>query len=159
MDEDLPAVLLVGGGEGMGPVEATARALGQSLYDANTGKVIGQLVVVCGRNKRLVKKLEAMNWNIPVKVWVPNAQIFCTFGHHHVMWMFFPHIVNKYINLRSVLHSWLWCCHYHVQINGFVTNMSEWMAASDCIITKVVSTRFLPFKCLKISSRPEISWF
>lgn len=68
MDEDLPAVLLVGGGEGMGPVEATARALGQSLYDANTGKAIGQLVVVCGRNKRLVKKLEAMNWNIPVKV-------------------------------------------------------------------------------------------
>lgn len=88
MDESLPAVLLVGGGEGMGPVEQTARALGQSLYDANTGKAVGQLVVVCGRNKRLVKKLEAMNWNIPVK------------------------------------------------INGFVTNMSEWMAASDCIITK-----------------------
>lgn len=68
MDESLPAVLLVGGGEGMGPVEQTARALGQSLYDANTGKAVGQLVVVCGRNKRLVKKLEAMNWNIPVKV-------------------------------------------------------------------------------------------
>jgi len=68
MDEDLPAVLLVGGGEGMGPVEATARALGQSLYDANTGKAIGQMVVVCGRNKRLIKKLQQMQWNIPVKV-------------------------------------------------------------------------------------------
>lgn len=90
MDEDLPAVLLVGGGEGMGPVEATARALGQSLYDANTGKAIGQLVVVCGRNKRLVKKLEAMNWNIPVKVSTSrNAQLSCcTFGHHQVIWIF-----------------------------------------------------------------------
>lgn len=68
MDEELPAVLLVGGGEGMGPVEATARALGQSLFDANTGKAIGQMVVVCGRNKRLVKKLEQMQWSIPVKV-------------------------------------------------------------------------------------------
>eukprot|EP00249_Psilotum_nudum_P020050 c27537_g1_i1 orf=3-1175(-) len=29
MDEDLPAVLLMGGGEGMGPVEATAKALGE----------------------------------------------------------------------------------------------------------------------------------
>lgn len=68
MDQNLPAVLLVGGGEGMGPVEATARELGQSLYDANTGKAIGQMVVVCGRNKRLVKKLEQLQWNIPVKV-------------------------------------------------------------------------------------------
>ncbi|XP_024404076.1 probable monogalactosyldiacylglycerol synthase, chloroplastic [Physcomitrium patens] len=88
MDKDLPAVLLVGGGEGMGPVEQTARALGESLYDANTGKALGQLVVVCGRNKGLVKKLQKIQWNIPVK------------------------------------------------INGFVTNMSEWMAACDCIITK-----------------------
>lgn len=70
MDEDLPAVLLVGGGEGMGPVEQTARALGQSLYDDTTGKAIGQMVVVCGRNKRLVKKLEALDWNIPVKVFM-----------------------------------------------------------------------------------------
>jgi hypothetical protein len=91
MDEELPAVLLMGGGEGMGPVETTARALGEALYDANTGKPIGQLVVVCGRNKNLVRKLQQVNWKIPI------------------------------------------------QVQGFVTNMSEWMAACDCIITKVSS--------------------
>lgn len=26
----------------------------------------------------------------------------------------------------------------YVQVNGFVTNMSDWMAACDCVITKVV---------------------
>ncbi|CAA7032965.1 unnamed protein product [Microthlaspi erraticum] len=36
MDENLPAVLLMGGGEGMGPIEATARALGDALYDENS---------------------------------------------------------------------------------------------------------------------------
>jgi 1,2-diacylglycerol 3-beta-galactosyltransferase len=68
MDEELPAVLLMGGGEGMGPVETTARALGEALYDANTGKPIGQLVVVCGRNKNLVRKLQQVNWKIPIQV-------------------------------------------------------------------------------------------
>ncbi|KAG0472308.1 hypothetical protein HPP92_016854 [Vanilla planifolia] len=40
MNEDLPAVLLMGGGEGMGPIEATARALGETLYDDNLGEPI-----------------------------------------------------------------------------------------------------------------------
>ncbi|KAK6158716.1 hypothetical protein DH2020_006030 [Rehmannia glutinosa] len=43
MDEHLPAVLLMGGGEGMGPIEATARALGDALYDEAHGQPIGQV--------------------------------------------------------------------------------------------------------------------
>lgn len=53
MDLRKPAILLVGGGEGMGPVEKTVDAL---------AKVIGadcQVVVVCGRNAKLVEKLKA----------------------------------------------------------------------------------------------------
>ncbi|KAG6542394.1 hypothetical protein Mapa_016223 [Marchantia paleacea] len=88
MDEELPAVLLMGGGEGMGPVESTARALRDSLYDNNTRKPVGQLVVICGRNKKLANTLESLEWKCPVK------------------------------------------------IEGFVTNMVEWMAASDCVISK-----------------------
>ncbi|KAJ7520477.1 hypothetical protein O6H91_19G007600 [Diphasiastrum complanatum] len=88
MDEELPAVLLMGGGEGMGPVEATARALGETLKDQQTGNVLGQLIVICGRNKRLANKLQSMKWYMPV------------------------------------------------QIRGFEANMSEWMGACDCIITK-----------------------
>ncbi|XVF35704.1 hypothetical protein REPUB_Repub18cG0169000 [Reevesia pubescens] len=68
MDEDLPAVLLMGGGEGMGPIEATARALGNALYDENLGEPIGQILVICGRNKKLASKLLSIDWKIPVLV-------------------------------------------------------------------------------------------
>ncbi|RHN39729.1 putative monogalactosyldiacylglycerol synthase [Medicago truncatula] len=66
MDEDLPAVLLMGGGEGMGPIEATARALGDLLNDE--GVPTGQILVICGRNKKLANKLSSIDWKIPVKV-------------------------------------------------------------------------------------------
>ncbi|XP_043706262.1 probable monogalactosyldiacylglycerol synthase, chloroplastic isoform X2 [Telopea speciosissima] len=68
MDEDLPAVLLMGGGEGMGPIEATARALGNTLYDESNGEPIGQVLVICGRNKKLANKLLSIDWKIPVQV-------------------------------------------------------------------------------------------
>ncbi|KAK4764329.1 hypothetical protein SAY87_013767 [Trapa incisa] len=68
MDPDLPAVLLMGGGEGMGPVKKTAMALGKSLFDKNAGKPIGQLVIICGRNKNLASTLQSEEWKIPVKV-------------------------------------------------------------------------------------------
>ncbi|KAF7817313.1 putative monogalactosyldiacylglycerol synthase, chloroplastic [Senna tora] len=68
MDEDLPAVLLMGGGEGMGPIEATARALGDMLYDENLGAPEGQILIICGRNKRLANKLLSINWKVPVQV-------------------------------------------------------------------------------------------
>ncbi|XP_051152609.1 monogalactosyldiacylglycerol synthase 2, chloroplastic-like [Andrographis paniculata] len=68
MDPELPAVLLMGGGEGMGPVEETAKALGESLYNKELDKPIGQLVVICGRNKKLAAKLESRDWKIPLKI-------------------------------------------------------------------------------------------
>lgn len=68
MDEYLPAVLLMGGGEGMGPIEATARALGDALYDEANKKPIGQVLVICGHNKKLANKLQSVNWKIPVQV-------------------------------------------------------------------------------------------
>ncbi|XP_042505961.1 monogalactosyldiacylglycerol synthase, chloroplastic-like isoform X1 [Macadamia integrifolia] len=68
MDQDLPAVLLMGGGEGMGPIEATARALGNSLYDETIGEPIGQVLVICGRNKKLANRLLSIDWKIPVQV-------------------------------------------------------------------------------------------
>ncbi|MQM14313.1 hypothetical protein Taro_047246 [Colocasia esculenta] len=68
MDEELPAVLLMGGGEGMGPIEATAKALADSLYDETQGEPVGQILVICGRNKKLVTKLQSVEWKIPVQV-------------------------------------------------------------------------------------------
>ncbi|XP_010241616.1 PREDICTED: monogalactosyldiacylglycerol synthase 2, chloroplastic-like [Nelumbo nucifera] len=68
MDPSLPAVLLMGGGEGMGPVKKTARALGESLFDEELGKPIGQMIVICGRNKDLATTLGSIQWKVPVKI-------------------------------------------------------------------------------------------
>lgn len=68
MDPDLPAVLLMGGGEGMGPVEETARALSDELYDRRRRRPVGQIVVICGRNQVLRSTLQSSRWNVPVKV-------------------------------------------------------------------------------------------
>lgn len=68
MDPELPAVLLMGGGEGMGPVKKTAKALGEALFDKELGKPIGQLVVICGRNKTLSSSLQSLEWKMPVKI-------------------------------------------------------------------------------------------
>lgn len=68
MDPNLPAVLLMGGGEGMGPVKKTAKALGEALFDKEAEKPIGQIVIICGRNKSLASTLESLEWKVPVKV-------------------------------------------------------------------------------------------
>jgi 1,2-diacylglycerol 3-beta-galactosyltransferase len=59
---DKPIVLLVGGGEGMGPLAKTAKAIDQSGLD------IG-LVIVCGRNQRLKVSLEACEWENPTVIY------------------------------------------------------------------------------------------
>jgi 1,2-diacylglycerol 3-beta-galactosyltransferase len=51
-------LLLVGGGEGMGPLEATAAAINASGLPVS-------LVIITGRNQRLKDRLEARDWNIP----------------------------------------------------------------------------------------------
>ncbi|KAL6519098.1 Monogalactosyldiacylglycerol synthase 2, chloroplastic [Orobanche gracilis] len=68
MDPQLPAVLLMGGGEGMGPVKKTAKALGETLFDKELEKPIGQLVIICGRNESLAATLKSLEWKIPVKI-------------------------------------------------------------------------------------------
>ncbi len=66
MAPGLPAVLLIGGGEGIGPVEAIAAACNVSLSQG--GKPAGQIVVVCGRNKTLQERLAARDWAVPVRI-------------------------------------------------------------------------------------------
>ncbi|XP_077215237.1 putative monogalactosyldiacylglycerol synthase 3, chloroplastic [Tasmannia lanceolata] len=68
MDPQLPAVLLMGGGEGMGPVKKTARALGEALFDEGLARPIGQIVVICGRNQILASTLQSIQWKVPVKI-------------------------------------------------------------------------------------------
>jgi len=58
---DLPALLLVGGGEGMGQVFSIARAIAEAHLPA-------QLLVVAGRNESLRRRLERVDWEIPTTV-------------------------------------------------------------------------------------------
>jgi 1,2-diacylglycerol 3-beta-galactosyltransferase len=59
---DKPIVLLVGGGEGMGPLAKTAEAIDASGLDVG-------LIIVCGRNQRLKADLELCPWENPTRIY------------------------------------------------------------------------------------------
>lgn len=61
-EENLPVILLVGGGEGMGPLERTA-------YAINSAGLKAALVIIAGRNKKLKERLERHDWNMPVHIY------------------------------------------------------------------------------------------
>ena len=60
--QDLPVIVLVGGGEGMGPLEKTAAAIDDARLPA-------ALVVIAGRNQKLKARLEERAWNTPTFVY------------------------------------------------------------------------------------------
>jgi 1,2-diacylglycerol 3-beta-galactosyltransferase len=62
----LPAVLLMGGGERVDVAAAMARQTAQAL--AADGEPRGQLVVICGRNRRLQDALVKEQWPVPTLV-------------------------------------------------------------------------------------------
>jgi len=62
LDAELPTVLLVSGGEGMGPVFDIAAAI-------NAQSLNCQLVIIAGRNDSLRQRLEAHNWNQPTHIY------------------------------------------------------------------------------------------
>jgi len=59
---DDPVILLMGGGEGVGRLEAIAAAIDEAGLPVT-------LVIVAGRNKALQQRLEARSWKTPVRVY------------------------------------------------------------------------------------------
>ena len=57
-----PVVLLVGGGEGMGPLEQTAHLIASNCPNAS-------MAIIAGRNQNLKERLEALDWPIPTFVY------------------------------------------------------------------------------------------
>jgi 1,2-diacylglycerol 3-beta-galactosyltransferase len=57
-DPDLPAILMVGGGDGMGPLFKTSRAI-------NARNLKCQIAIIAGRNKQLKDNLDTSEWNQP----------------------------------------------------------------------------------------------
>ena len=69
LKRNVPTVLMVGGGEGMGPVEKTTVAL------ANRLGAKGQIIVICGRNEKLATRLKSLSYgetNVKVCGFVNN---------------------------------------------------------------------------------------
>ena len=62
IDPDRPTVMIAGGGDGIGPVYDTARAVSTSVPGA-------QMIIVAGRNVALRQRLEATTWEIPTRIY------------------------------------------------------------------------------------------
>ncbi len=60
--DDMPVLLLMGGGEGMGRMFSVARAINQASLPV-------QLVIVTGRNAGLRRALERMDWRISCRIY------------------------------------------------------------------------------------------
>lgn len=59
---DRPVVMMVAGGDGMGPLYETARAIDERRLNC-------ELVIVAGRNKVLKERLDASLWNQPTRIY------------------------------------------------------------------------------------------
>ncbi|MCI0521919.1 MAG: glycosyltransferase [Chloroflexi bacterium] len=59
---NLPVILLVGGGEGMGPLEKTAQAIARSNLPVF-------LAIITGRNQALKARLEKRDWPMPTRIY------------------------------------------------------------------------------------------
>ena len=62
LNPDMPAILIVGGGEGTGQIYRIARSIAKSIP-------YGQMLVVTGRNQRLKARMEAVSWDIPTHIY------------------------------------------------------------------------------------------
>jgi 1,2-diacylglycerol 3-beta-galactosyltransferase len=60
--QDLPVVILVGGGEGMGPLKRTAMTIAEAGLQA-------ALVIIAGRNQSLRESLEMQHWPMPTFIY------------------------------------------------------------------------------------------
>ena len=60
--QDMPVILLMGGGEGMGPLEKTAVAI-------DNAQLPFALVVIAGRNQPLKQRLESLPWASPTFIY------------------------------------------------------------------------------------------
>lgn len=59
---DRPVVLMVGGGEGMGPLEPTAHAI-------DAAELPVQIIVIAGRNQKLKDHLQKHPWKTPARIY------------------------------------------------------------------------------------------
>ena len=69
LDANLPTVLLVGGGDGMGGIVKIASSLGKKLGSGSSSPAY-QMVVVCGSNEEAKSEFSSIDYGTGVKVQV-----------------------------------------------------------------------------------------
>lgn len=86
MQPGIPAVLIVGGGDGVGGLKAIVECLARSLVEHIGGDHV-QLVVICGKNKVLRSYLQSKRWSLNLSAqsyvnnmsdWMAASDIICT---------------------------------------------------------------------------------
>lgn len=65
LDPEIPNVLVVGGGDGMGGIVDIAKELGGELASSQCHC---QLTVVCGKNEKARQQLEEVEWGLPTQI-------------------------------------------------------------------------------------------
>lgn len=86
MHPDLPALLLIGGGDGVGNLGPVAKAIAVKIV-RDLGSEAAQIVVICGKNKPLLDSLQRHTWRLPIVLkafvnnvsdWMAACDILCT---------------------------------------------------------------------------------
>mmetsp|Transcript_713 Transcript_713/g.1147 ORF Transcript_713/g.1147 Transcript_713/m.1147 type:complete len:475 (+) Transcript_713:233-1657(+) len=110
LQKERKLILVMGGGDGMGKLKEIVLNLGKQLEDQSANV---HMVVVCGRNAALEKKLVSNKWG-PETVMRPQHEDGTKLTEENAD-------SDKKVFL-SIL--------------GFVKNMEEWMIAADILVTK-----------------------
>lgn len=111
MDKEKPAVLLVGGGEGMGKLEQIVDAIATEVGSAC------QVVVICGRNKKLVKRLEEREYPEGMRVFVNG------FVNNMNEWMTACDAIVTKAGPGTIAEALI--CGTPILLNGFVPGQEE----------------------------------
>jgi len=123
IDPKKKLVLLMGGGEGVGSLATITEALYKQLR--NDG-VDATICVVCGRNEKLKEEITSKNWEALDRNIRPSKR--------QRVKKFFGRFVGKKVKWNRAQDS------QEGKINvvglGFVTNMAEYMVATDVLVSK-----------------------
>lgn len=120
---DSPMILVMGGGEGVGMLSSIVDEMYAALVQKGMDATI---CVICGRNEKLKKQLEERQWDQIVAKLSPDSRLKRRRRRRERRW-------NKELSTSPVTEQ---RGNVSVVGLGFVTNMAEYMVASDVLVTK-----------------------
>jgi len=125
LDPKRKNILLMGGGEGVGSLAAISEALYKQLKNEGVDATI---CVVCGRNEQLKEEIRTKNWDALDTTIKPSKR-------QRAKKLLRKLFLRKAKNVRAINTN---CSKGNVSVVGlgFVTNMAEYMVATDVLVSK-----------------------